>query len=224
MLCLKVKGPNDHSWRFIAGLMIALMLGGCDWWPQNLSSLEQSIARLTGGEVTAWRVSGDAVVISVEASNRFQEPDQVLEALATDIVAQALKAQTDPVESVIITFYQNQITDDPAQMRDYVYLVNDGIPVLQPDFDFYASGPLSTAELEMSLDQLGDAIAEDQRPCVLEQMQQRAKAAGDPETLAAESLPSLPAEQWQLLDAFGKRLILTQVITTDAMFACLSQG
>ena len=48
----------------------------------------------------------------------------------------------------------------------------------------------------------------------------RARDAGDPETLDPANVEFLTAETWDALDAFGKRLILTQAIITEALFLC----
>ena len=52
-----------------------------------------------------------------------------------------------------------------------------------------------------------------------------ARAAGDPETLDranVASLETIPVLTWNALDAFGRRLFLAQVVTTEALFACVS--
>lgn len=86
---------------------------------------------------------------------------------------------------------------------------------------FDATGPLTIAEVEAnSLSRMdGDLIGE-QRECLLREIEERARAAGDPETLDPATVEFLPAEGWEHLGRSGRRLILTQVITTKAFFVC----
>jgi hypothetical protein len=51
-------------------------------------------------------------------------------------------------------------------------------------------------------------------------VEKRAHVAGDPETPDPESVDLLSAETWNDLDVFGKRIILTQAVTTKALFVC----
>jgi hypothetical protein len=86
---------------------------------------------------------------------------------------------------------------------------------------FDATGQLTLAEVEANfLSRLEQDISERQWECVRREVEERARAAGDPETLDPSTVEMLPADQWQDLDAFGKRLVLSQVITTKAFFEC----
>ena len=62
----------------------------------------------------------------------------------------------------------------------------------------------------------------ERRECIRSEVTRLAQLAGDPETLDPASMEYLSAETWNLLDAFGKRIILTQAITTQALFECVS--
>jgi hypothetical protein len=53
-------------------------------------------------------------------------------------------------------------------------------------------------------------------------VEKRAHVAGDPETPDPESVDLLSAETWNDLDVFGKRIILTQAVTTKALFVSVS--
>lgn len=68
-------------------------------------------------------------------------------------------------------------------------------------------------------------MTEEQRVCVLGEIEKRAHVAGDPETLdpaSVEFLSAVSTDTWNALDAFGKRIILAQAITTKALFFCVS--
>ena len=72
-----------------------------------------------------------------------------------------------------------------------------------------------------------DTWSLDRRDCVLRESKQRAAVAGDPESLdpaTVSSLESVSALTWNALDDFGRRLLLVQVITTEALFACISES
>lgn len=84
-----------------------------------------------------------------------------------------------------------------------------------------ATGPLTLAEVQANfLDRMDGPLTAEQKECIYREVAERARAAGDPETLDPATLELLPAEEWDRLDAFGKRLILTQVITTKSLFVC----
>lgn len=90
--------------------------------------------------------------------------------------------------------------------------------VIDPD----ASGPLTLNELQINFG-AGHAtnLNARQRDCVLQEIASRAASAGDPETLDPAAVQFLPKENWDDLDAEGKRIILAQVITTKAFFECI---
>lgn len=86
---------------------------------------------------------------------------------------------------------------------------------------FDATGPLTLEEIEANfLSRMGEDLSGERGECVYRELEARARAAGDPETLDPATIELLPAEYWDDLDAQGKRLILTQAITTKAFFEC----
>ena len=85
---------------------------------------------------------------------------------------------------------------------------------------FDATGPLSIAEVDANFISRMEVRDEAQRQCVLREVEQRAAAAGDPETLDPASVEFLPEAHWGELDAQDKRLILSQAIVTKAFFEC----
>ena len=92
-------------------------------------------------------------------------------------------------------------------------------------FVFDATGPLTLDEIEANFLRLMDEpLSEEKRECVYGELEDRARAAGDPETLDPATVELLPAGEWDRLDPYGKRLILTQAITTKAFFTCNRPG
>ncbi len=87
---------------------------------------------------------------------------------------------------------------------------------------FDAAGPLTLEEIEANfLNFMDEPLTGTRRECVFRELDDRARAAGDPETLDPTTVEHLPADGWDRLDPEGKRLILTQAITTGAFFACI---
>lgn len=200
--------------------LVAALVSGCDFWPRDLKPLAESISQQVSGETTAWLLGGDVVVITVAGSALYQAVQAELEAQATDIAEQAIRFTEAPLESIAITFYEGEVSDKREKMREFIFLVMENRPVLQPYLDVDATGPLTLDEIQGALDRLGEALAEGQRECVLEEAKKRAHDAGDPARLNPEDLKFLTAETWNELDPFGKRLILTGAITTKALFVC----
>ncbi len=90
-----------------------------------------------------------------------------------------------------------------------------------PPFIFDRTGPLTLEEVRVNfIDRMDEELIGPRRDCVLGEIEKRVSAAGDPETLDPSSVEMLPTENWGSLDAEGKRLILSQVITTKAFFEC----
>jgi hypothetical protein len=86
---------------------------------------------------------------------------------------------------------------------------------------FEATGPLTLVEVEANfLAFMDEPLEGARRDCVFSEVEDRARAAGDPETLDPATVEFLPAEEWGRLDPSGRRLILTQAIVTKAMFVC----
>lgn len=88
-----------------------------------------------------------------------------------------------------------------------------------PPFD--ADGKLTSAELDYFLAGMKEAtnISEKVENCIKTQAERRAEIAGDPETLDPKSL-SLPEENWVPLDKSDRRLILAQLVVTEASVFC----
>ena len=213
--------------RFIAvtlGCLLTMLIGGCDLWPKDLKSLADSIARQVSGETSAWLLSGDIVVIDVAGSPFYREPQPELEATAIDLANQVIVSSTKPLESIIITFHEEEVSEDAERMREFIFLVIENRPVLQPDQDLDASGPLTLDEVQLRfIDPMDDTLTSEQKTCVLGEVARRARMAGDPETLDPANVEFLSAGSWSQLDSFGKRLILAQAITTKAFFVCAEQ-
>lgn len=92
---------------------------------------------------------------------------------------------------------------------------------LDTGYVFDATGPLTLEEVEANfLSSMDLGLSPDRRACVLRELGERAKAAGDPETLESGQIEMIPEERWQDIGVFGRRLVLTQVITTKALYAC----
>ena len=88
-------------------------------------------------------------------------------------------------------------------------------------FNLDATGPLTLAEIQANFFSfMEEPLEEGLKECVFREVAERARAVGDPETLDPATLEFLSADGWDRLDSSGKRLILTQAITTKAFFAC----
>jgi len=205
--------------------LLAILVSACDFWPKNLKPLAESISQQVSGETTAWLVGGDSIVINVANSARYRANQSELEALATEIAGQAIGFSEAPLEAIAITFYKREVSEDPEKMREFIFVVMENRPVLQPYLDVNATGPLTLDEVQAAVDRLGESVTEEQRVCVLGEIEKRAHVAGDPETLdpaSVEFLSAVSTDTWNALDAFGKRIILAQAITTKALFFCVS--
>lgn len=203
--------------------LTALLLSACDFWPRDLKPLAESISQQVSGETTIWLVAGDVVVINVAGSPLYRSTRPELEAVAADMAEQAIAFTASPLESIAITFHEGELSDDPEKMQEFIFLVTENGPVLQPDFDTSATGPLTPDEVQAAVDRLGESLTEEQKNCILAETKRRARAAGNPETLdpaSVEFLSAVSAETWNAMDAFGKRIILSQAITSKAVFVC----
>lgn len=215
------------------GALLTLLLAACDFWPRDLEALAKSIGQELSGEATAWLLGGDMVMIAVAGSPAFGYGEAELEAVAEDLAGQAMEAVPAPLEAAVVMFHENDLADDGGALREFVFLVLDGRPVLQADIDDDVTGPLTDAELQAAIDRFDEAWegpnegwTPERRDCVLADAKRRAQAAGDPEALDPENVASLEgfsANTWKALDAFGRRLFLTQAITTRALFKCVSE-
>jgi hypothetical protein len=86
-------------------------------------------------------------------------------------------------------------------------------------------GPLTLEEVKTNLmDQMDKPFQEIRRECIYTEIEERAQAAGDPETLDPATIELLPSEHWESVGAFGRRLVLAQAILTKALFVCAQQN
>lgn len=84
-----------------------------------------------------------------------------------------------------------------------------------------ATGPLTLEEVEANfLSRVDLDLSEQRRECVYREVEARARAAGDPETLDPATVEMLPAEQWGELHPHGRRLVLAAVISNRAISEC----
>jgi hypothetical protein len=87
-----------------------------------------------------------------------------------------------------------------------------------------SKGPLTLAEVRANfIDHMEGPLEGARRDCVFREVEERTRAAGDPETLDPTTVEFLPAERWNDLEPFGRRILLAQVIVTKALFVCESQ-
>lgn len=223
--CSSVKPVNQEMRPLSVTFVFAavILVSACDFWPRDLESLANSISQQVSGETTAWLVGGDVVVIDVAGSPLYHADPPQLERSATDLAEQTTEFSAAPLESILITFHEGGISENPKKQRQFVFLVMEGRAVLQPHFDLDASGPLTPEEIQAAVDGLDESFIGERKECVLAEVEKRARAAGDPEILDPASVDFLTAETWNDLDGFGKRLILTQAITTQALFACVGE-
>ncbi|MEZ5556510.1 hypothetical protein [Haliea sp.] len=86
---------------------------------------------------------------------------------------------------------------------------------------FEADGKLTVAELDYFLGGMKEAanLSEEMDSCIKAQAERRAEIAGDPQTIDPESL-SLPEESWVPLGKSDKRIILAQLVVTEASVFC----
>ena len=210
--------------RFISvmlWLLATIFVSACDFWPKGLEPLAESITQQVSGETTAWLLGGDVVAIDVASSPLYRADPLELEALAIEIAEQTIAFSSAPLESIAVTFHEGAVSEDPEKMREFIFLVMESRPVLQPQLDINATGPLTLVEIRTQfIDRMDESLTREQRDCVLEEVEKLARIAGDPETLDPASVEFLSAETWSPLDAFGRRLILAQSITTKAFFVC----
>lgn len=206
-------------------VLLLVLLSACGYWPEELEALASALTEQMSAETTAWRVGRDVVVIDVAGAPLFRASDSEAESAATEMAAQAIAYVEVPLSGVSITFHEREVSDEADRLREYVFLVQDGRPVLQPSLDFSATGPLTLEEIEANFLSLREQpLSEAREACLLREVEARAQAAGDPETLDPAAVELLPADSWQLLDAAGRRLILMQAITTKASFVCISSA
>ena len=141
------------------------------------------------------------------------------------LAAQAVEFAGTPLESIVISFQEGDATGDEQRTREFIFLVMEDRPVLQPYIDPDATGPLTSAELRAAVDRLGESPPGEGRECILREAEQRARLLGDPDTLDPAKVEFLSAETLSALDILGaeKRLFLAQAITTEALFTCVGR-
>lgn len=210
--------------RFLSinlAFLAVLLISACDFWPRDLKPLAESISQQLSGEATAWLVSGDVMLIDVAGSPSYWKAPPELQALATGIAKQAIAFAAAPLESIMVTFHEAAVTEDPKKMQEFIFLVVDNRPILQPLPDLDATGPLTLEDFQIHLaDRMDQSLSAEQRECVVGKVEKLARNAGDPETLDLTNVKFLSSESWYALDAFGKRLILGGAIMTEALFEC----
>lgn len=213
-----------RSGTLVLYALTAILISACGFWPEELEPLAASITREVSGEATAWRLGGDVVVINVANSPLYRKDSAELQTAATDIAAQAIAFAAVPLASVSVTFHEGDVSEEAEKMREFIFLIKDNRPVLQPLLNDGATGPLALAEIQALFISGDEPLSEERKKCVLREIEDRARAAGDPETLDPASVEFLPVAEWYQLDRFGKRLILAQVISTKAFFVCGESG
>ena len=211
-------------------ILVALIASGCNFWPKELKTLAESISQQVSGHTTAWLMGGDVVVINISGSAHYQQAQPDLEALATELAEQVTQFLEEPLESIVISFYEKEASADTDEMREFIFLMLEGRPVLQWYPQPNASGALGQDEIEAavkrmdeSYDRLDQEFPADQRGCILTKALGLASGAGDPETLDLKSLDYIPEASWNDLDATSRRIMLAQTIVTEAMFVCVSR-
>jgi hypothetical protein len=207
--------------RFFVSMLAALLLSACHFVPDDLEPLAESIGEQVSGEATAWLVGGDVVLIDVAGSPLFGVTGPELETVAAGIAEQAIDYTDAALVSVAVTFHQGPVSDDPEKQREFIFLVSNGRPTLQPLLDFDATGPLTSEEVQaLFIDPMGETLAIQDMDCIMEEVDRLTREAGDPESLDPAAVEFLPTDSWSSLDAFGRRLVLAQAITTNALFSC----
>lgn len=108
-----------------------------------------------------------------------------------------------------------------AFMLTSVALLTSACDQLPSNPPFDADGKLTSAELDYFMAGMKEAtnISEKVENCIKTQAERRAEIAGDPETLDPKSL-SLQEENWVPLDKSDKRIILAQLVVTEASVFC----
>lgn len=213
---------------FIVSLCLAAILASaCDLLPHQLKPFEESLEQQVSGDATVWLVAGDVLIIDVSDSPSYWMQETELGNLATEIAEQAMDYVGRPLESIVITFGKDRETESSYMEREFVFLIMNNRPVLQPYLPRNASGPLTKEEIQaaivrmdQSYEQMGKSLTDEHRKCVLATLERLARDAGDPETLDLAAVDFLTSEAWYLLDADGKRIFLAQALMTEASFAC----
>ena len=132
-----------------------------------------------------------------------------------------------PLESIVITFYEDRETDSSDKEREFIFLIMKNRPVLQPHLPRNATGPLTKEEIQVAIvrmdqsyDQVEKSLTDEHRECVLATLEKRAAEAGDPEDLDPATVEFVTSDTWYLFDAAGRRILLAQALVSEALFSC----
>ncbi|MDJ0749592.1 MAG: DUF2628 domain-containing protein [Woeseiaceae bacterium] len=99
-------------------------------------------------------------------------------------------------------------------------LFGDGT-IGDPPYIFGRTGPLTLEEVRVNLlDRIDVELGDARLDCIYREIEERVAGAGDPETLDPSTVEMMPEDNWDSLDADGKRLILSQVVLNKAFFEC----
>lgn len=111
------------SLRLLPALALLAALTGCEYVPERLSALKASVEARTDGDVEAWRLGGDVVVVHVAGSPHYDAPEPELAALSEAIAREALQAVDVPLESIAVTFHEDSVSLDEARQRLMLFVV-----------------------------------------------------------------------------------------------------
>ena len=173
--------------------------------------------------ITAWNLFAGILYLAVPGFlgnywywGRFRKVEQQADSEKLDRSAQVQfirsKGGTNPLGAWLVIV---------LMLMPVAWAVYQANRVDYSGFNFDATGPLTLAEIQANfLALMEEPLKGEQRECVLRVVEERARAAGDPETLDPTTVEFLPAEQWNQLDRFGRRMILAQAIITGAFFVC----
>lgn len=83
-----------------------------------------------------------------------------------------------------------------------------------------SSGPLTRDEIQHFASNMHESLGDELADCIIEEATVRASSIGDPEMLDPNSVDLLPADHWTELDKSDKRVILAQVVFSQAGIQC----
>ena len=177
--------------------------------------------------LAAWNLLGAAVFCGVIGAcgnywywKKFTRTTHLARSRATDEPSQLqlIRAQggTNPVGAGLLV---------ALLVMPVVWAVYQANRVDHSGYVFDAAGPLTVAEVRANfLDRMDEPMAASRQECIVREIEERALAAGDPQTLDPKRVEFLPARTWAQLDRFGKRLVLAQAIVTKASFVCIEDA
>jgi hypothetical protein len=119
-----MRGVRCRSWPLLlAATLVLTGLPGCEYMPERLSALKASIETRTEGEVEAWRLGGDVVVVHVAGSPHYHAPEAELEALSEAIAREALERSHAAIGSIAVTFHEEGVSLDESRQRLMLFVV-----------------------------------------------------------------------------------------------------